>query len=390
VVNELIISVIDSNLPGCREILDALGAFEWISKVDIADCYHQFELAPEDRVKTAFTWNGVQWMFTVVPFGLKIMTGHVQRLLERLFGTTGCMPFQDDIGIASKSADQHIQDVRVVLEKLTYEAGLRLRVNKCAFFKTETRFLGYLVTREGVRMDPAKVLAITSWPRPADGKAMQRFLGAANFNREFSEEYANKSAPLVACRNIKGPLNWTPELVEAFEAIKDIFASGICLRHVDWSQQMVLTTDASLIGLGAWIGQLDSQGVLQPVVCASKKLSPTQQRWSPTKRELYGLMWAMQKFRQYLLGRKFVARVDHKPLVAMLSNKMNLMMEGWIDTIQCFDFITEYLPGETNVLADALSRSHDVVDQISHPGQKHRSGNRNFLLGPGSLSQVAG
>jgi hypothetical protein len=75
-------------------------------------------------------------------------------------------------------------------------------------------------------------------------------------------------------------------------------------------------------------------------------------------------MWAMQKFRQYLLGRKFVARVDHKPLVAMLSNKMNLMMEGWIDTIQCFDFITEYLPGETNVLADALSRSHDVVASV--------------------------
>ena len=124
---------------------------------------------------------------------------------------------------------------------------------------------------------------------------------------------------------------------------------------------MYLTVDASLIGLGAWIGQKSDQGVLLPVVCVSKKLSPTQQRWSPTKRELYGLMWAMQKLRQYLLGRKFVARVDHKPLVAMLSNKMNIMMEGWIDTIQLFDFITEYLPGETNILADALSRSHDVV-----------------------------
>jgi hypothetical protein len=209
-------------------------------------------------------------------------------------------------------------------------------------------------------MDPRKVKSITNWPRPIDGKAMQRFLGAVNFNREFSAEFANKSAPLEACRLIKGLIEWTDERLTAFNDVKEIFRQDICLRHVDWSATMYLTTDASLIELGAWIGQKDKLGVIRPVICVSRKLTPTQQRWSATKRELYGLMWAMQKLRMYLLGRSFIARVDHKPLVAMMRNPLTAIMEGWVDTINQFSFITEYLPGEENVIADALSQCHEV------------------------------
>jgi hypothetical protein len=360
-LNNVLVTEIDSNLPGCREILDSLGKFEWISRIDLADCYHQFELAEEDRVKTAFTWDGLQYMFAVVPIGLRIMTGHVQRLLELALGRTGRKPFQDDVGVASGSAEQHVSDVLSVLEILTYKANLRLRLEKCLFFRTEVPFLGHLITRTGIKMDPKKVKSITNWLPPVDGKAMQRFLGAANFNREFSHEFALKSAPLEACRLVKGPIEWTEECLAAFEAIKDIFKRGIHLRHVDWSATMYLTTDASIVGLGAWIGQKDEWGQIMPVVCVSKKLSPTQQHWSATKRELYGLMWAMQKLRMYLLGRKFVARVDHKPLVSMVCNQLSPMLEGWFDNILLFDFVTEYLPGVDNTLADALSRSYDVL-----------------------------
>jgi hypothetical protein len=107
-LNNVLVTEIDSNLPGCREILDSLGKFEWISRIDLADCYHQFELAEEDRAKTAFTWDGLQYMFAVVPIGLRIMKGHVQRLLELALGRTGRKPFQDDVGVASGSAEQHV------------------------------------------------------------------------------------------------------------------------------------------------------------------------------------------------------------------------------------------------------------------------------------------
>jgi hypothetical protein len=135
----------------------------------------------------------------------------------------------------------------------------------------------------------------------------------------------------------------------------------LLLQTIDWNKSLYLTTDASFTGLGAWIGQEDAQGDIKPVICASKKLTPTQQRWSATKRELYALMWAMQKLRHYLLGRQFIARVDHRPLVEMLRNRISPMMEGWIDTILQFQFVTQYVPGHTNDLADALSRSFDSV-----------------------------
>src|SRR5271168_3855619 len=103
-------------------------------------------------------------------------------------------------------------------------------------------------------MDPQKIKAITEWPLPIDGKAMQCFLGAANFHREFSANYARIAAPLEETRNIKGPIDWTPERMEAFQKIKELFASNLALQTIDWSKPIYLTTDAILTGLGAWIG----------------------------------------------------------------------------------------------------------------------------------------
>ena len=214
-------------------------------------------------------------------------------------------------------------------------------------------------------MDPAKIDAIINWPRPDTGKRLQSFLGAAGFNRDYSHLYASIAAPLDEVKNVIGPILWTEERISAFESIKKLFAQGLELQTIDWNKLMYLTPDASLRGIGAWIGQMDDKGEIIPVVCVSKKLTATQQRWSTTKRELYALMWSMQKLRHYLLGRKFVARVDHRPLVSMLKNRMTIMMEGWIDTILQFDFTTEYLPGPENVLADALSRCHDVSAKSS-------------------------
>jgi hypothetical protein len=154
-----------------------------------------------------------------------------------------------------------------------------------------------------------------------------------------------------------GVIEWTEERIKSFEDIKEIFAKDLTLKTVDWRKTIYLTTDASLNGIGAWNGQVDENGVIQPVTCVSKKLLATQRRW-PATRELYALKWAMEKLRFYLLGRTFVVRVDHRPLVQMMKNKLNIMMEGWVDTILKYDFITMYLPGKDNYLADALSRSY--------------------------------
>ena len=126
--------------------------------------------------------------------------------------------------IASKGTENHKRDVLEVLEVLTNRGRLRLKMKKCKFFKKEARVLGFLVTRDGVKMDPKKVKAIAEWPKPIDGKAMQRFLGAANFNREFSADFAKLAAPLDGARSTRGLIHWTPEMEKAFEAVKEISA----------------------------------------------------------------------------------------------------------------------------------------------------------------------
>jgi hypothetical protein len=166
-------------------------------------------------------------------------------------------------------------------------------MSKCKFFKKSCRVLGTIVSREGLQMDPKKIESIVNWP--INGKGIQRFMGAANFHREFTHEYAKIAAPLDECRNLK-EITWTDNRIQAFEEMKKIFQKNILLQHVDWNKKMYLTTDASLFGIGAWVGQLNKDGDLVPIICASKKLTPTQQKWPATKRELYSLMWGMNKF----------------------------------------------------------------------------------------------
>ena len=211
-------------------------------------------------------------------------------------------------------------------------------------------------------MDPAKVKAIMDWPRPINAKAMQRFLGAANFHREFSEKYAEAAAPLDAARNVKGEIVWTREMIDAFAAVKALFASDILLRHIDWNKVFYLTTDASQLGVGAWLGQKNEHGDILPVLCISKKLTDTQRRWPATKLETWAQMWAMEKLKHYLLGRHFFSRVDHRPLVEMHEGKMNSIIENWMYTVLRFDFSNIYLPGAQNDFADALSRQHEGYD----------------------------
>lgn len=360
-LNNALVEPPGNDLPRIRNILENLADFQWITILDLADCFHQFKIKEEDQAKLSFTFDGIRYMFVRVPFGIKSMPGHLQRVMDQLLRDLAVVAYLDDIPLASQTASDHISKVKRVLERITYVANLRLRREKCRFFKTEAKVLGYLLTRNGIRMDPAKIRTITNWPRPVDGKALQRFLGAANYHRDFSHEFARIAAPLEECRQMK-EIEWTPERVQAFEELKSLFSKQLTLHHIDWAKRIYLTTDASLVGMGAWLGQMDENGNLLPLICISKKLTPTQQRWSATKRELWGLMWAMNKFRYYLIGRFFVARVDHQPLVKMMKNRLNLLLEGWIDSILEFNFTVEYLPGRQNVLADALSRRHGSGD----------------------------
>jgi hypothetical protein len=118
------------------------------------------------------------------------------------------------------------------LEKITYEANLRINMKKSKFFKTEARILRTIASRTGLKMDPKKIEVIVNWPRPMIGKTMQRFMGAANFHREFSSEFARIAAPLNECRSVK-KIEWTNIKIGAFEKLKKLFQKNIELQYIN-------------------------------------------------------------------------------------------------------------------------------------------------------------
>jgi hypothetical protein len=238
-LNEVIVEQVDSSLPNIHHLIQNLGKFKWISVIDLQNSYQQFPIAPEDQHKVSFTWAGQQWMFITMPYGIKIMTSIEQRVMEGLLRKYFVQPFQDDSPIVDLTTAAHVKRVREVLEALTYEAGLRLRVSKCKFFQTEARLLGYRVTREGIHMDIKKVESIQAWERPVDGKGVQRFLGAVNYNRIFSPTFANKCAPLEELRQVVGVINWTAEQAAAFEEVKQFFVQDGSVRFIDWGEPVV-------------------------------------------------------------------------------------------------------------------------------------------------------
>jgi Reverse transcriptase (RNA-dependent DNA polymerase)/Aspartyl protease/Zinc knuckle len=132
-LNKLLIDKKDTKLPLIRDILDQIGPCNFYSLIDLADAYHQFNIKKEDRKKCSFTWNGKHYSFIAVPFGLKFMASHLQRIMEDLFHNVHIFPYQDDICIGSNSEFSHIKHVKEVLEILTYKAGLRIKVEKCKF-----------------------------------------------------------------------------------------------------------------------------------------------------------------------------------------------------------------------------------------------------------------
>lgn len=363
-LNEVIREV-DCDLPTIRQVLEqtssqvAGGRFRVASVLDLSKCFMQIPLKSEDAIKTTFTHNGVKKMFTVAIWGMKHVPGHVQRLNERLLRPEEALPYLDDIFRCSASVEAHAEDMLRILKRITYDAGLKLNLNKCQFFKTKVTLLGRVMTPAGVHIDPAKAAALAQWERPVDGKAMQRFLGAANFNREFWHSYARVTAPLEALRNTKGPIKWTPELDECWVRVRALFTEEVLLRHIDWAKPFYLTTDASAAGCGGWLGQADDKGEIWPIVCVSKKFNSAQSRYATTRQELYSAMWCMVRLRTYLVGRHFFLRVDHKPVVDLLSARTTALTQRWFDVLATFSFTPMYLPGPDNVLADALSRMHE-------------------------------
>ena len=345
-------------LPNITEVLDKLGRCNYFTTLDLASGFHQIEVEPKDIPKTAFSVDHGKYEYVRMPFGLKNAPSTFQRVMDNvlreLIGTV-CLVYMDDIIIFSASLQEHLVNLKKVFDALQ-KYNLQVQLDKSEFLRKEVAFLGHVVTSEGVKPNPDKIIAIKNWPLPKSETELRGFLGTIGYYRRFIRDFAKIVKPLTTQLRKGEKIRHCDDFVMAFNKCKTLLTSSHVLQYPDFSKPFVLTTDASNFAIGAVLSQ-GPIGKDRPVAFASRTLTKTEEKYSVIEKELLAIAWACKYFRPYLFGKKFTLFTDHKPLTYMFSLKdPNDKMIRWRLRLEEFDYEVKYRPGKQNVVADGLSR----------------------------------
>ena len=324
----------------------------------VASGYFQVPLDPRDREKSAFiTGNGL-FEFNVMPFGLCNGPATFQRLMTSILAGLQwrtCVVYLDDIVIVGETVTEHLQRLREVLTRLR-EAGLKIKPTKCQLMRPCVSFLGYTVSENGVATDPGKTKAIADWPTPTSVTDLKAFLGLASYYRRFVANFADIAPPLHDLTKKATSFQWTSECQESFSALKQKLLEPPVLTFPDFSKEFILDTDASDVGLGGVLSQIQD-GVERVVAYGSRCLSKSERNYCVTRKELLAVVHWTNHFRHYLLGAPFQLRTDHNALIWLHSFKQpEGQVARWLEKLSEFQYRIEHRPGKLHGNADGLSR----------------------------------
>ena len=244
-------------LPRIDDLLDRLGQAKHFTTLDLASGYHQISVKESDIPKIAFRMQRGQFEFIVMPFGVTNAPATFQRMMNDLFKEEldhFVLVYLDDILIFSKTLKEHIEHIRQALEKLR-QARLFVRLHKCAFFQKRVEYLGFDVSPQGIQPSLDKVQTIVEWPQPKSVKDIRSFLGLASFYRRFIKNFSLKARPLTDLTRESVPWNWQAKEEKAFCELKRNLVVAPILRMPNFELPFVVTTDASLVSVGAILEQ---------------------------------------------------------------------------------------------------------------------------------------
>jgi len=346
-------------LPNMNGILDKLRAARYISTIDLSQAYFQIPLAENSREITAFSVPGKGlYHFTRMPYGLTGAPATFQRLLDRLIGPEMepfAFAYLDDIVIVTPTFEEHMVWLRRVLDKIT-RAGLTVNPDKCEFCRSQVRYLGFIVQREGLTVDPEKTRPILEYPAPRNIKQLRRFLGMSSWYRRFIPQFATLSEPLTRLLKKGKRWEWGGEQVRAFDQIREHLMTAPTLSCPDFEVPFTLQTDASSVGLGAVLTQT-IEGEEKVIAFASRALADPERRYSVTEQECLAVVWAIQKFRPYLEGYRFTVVTDHSSLrwLHNLKNPTGRLARWALELLE-YDYEVIHRKGALHHVPDALSR----------------------------------
>jgi hypothetical protein len=335
------------------------------SKIDLSDAYEQVRIRPEDVPKTAFATIYGTFVSHTMQIGDCNAPATFQRLMTTIFRPfigRSMHVYLDDLFIFSNSIEEHETHLREVFETLR-KNKLYLKWKKCELYAESVDCLGHIIDDHGIHAVKDKIDRIRSWRTPRNYNDVQKFVGLVNYLSHFLPDVSMYTAPLLAITQNGTPFHWHAVHQRCFDIIKDICAATPVLQPIrpkENKEPIWLICDASKTGVGAVYGQGPNWQECRPAGFLSKKFTSAQQNYAVFELETLAILEALMKWEDKLFGYRIHIITDHKALEFFKSQeKLSPRQIRWHEYMSRFDFDITYVKGESNKIADVLSRYYE-------------------------------
>ena len=359
-------------LPTIDDLLSCLHGAKFFTKLDMRKAFHCLKIREQDREFTAFSVNHKHFEFNRCAMGIKSSPGYFTQLMNKVLeGIHGVyvVSYMDDLLVYSKTAQEHLQHIKLVLQRIR-QANLRLNSSKCEFFKTTVSYLGHVISDSGTSPSPEKVEIMKNLEAPKSVRGVRQFVGIFSFYRRYIPHFSEIADPIIQLTKKGVKFVWDEKCQTAFDTLKNALTNPPILAYPDINKKFILQTDASNRAIGAVLLQVHEH-IEKPIFYLSHRLNETMRKLPSIELEAYSIIYALQKLDYFLADtyHKFEIRTDCRSLLHFFTCKhKNKKLQMWSIILSSYNCELVHVPGSKNVLPDFLSRyAQNTGDNDSSP-----------------------